>query len=96
MRKVRSSPKGAFSMQLQMEDQRPAGLVLNLTDKNLLQTEMTPFPHGFWRKLSGAGHLGSLANLVVHYIEKIGRCMFDFSDTARMNSRLHMGVPFPA
>ena len=51
-------------------------------------------PSRLWRKLSGAGPVGSLANCVVHITEKVGRCVFDFSDTVRMNSRLHLGVPF--
>ncbi len=80
----------------EVKHQRPTVLfVLHLTE-NLLQTEITPFPHGRWRKLSGAGHLGSLANSVVHITEKVGRCVFDFSDAVRMNSRLHLGVPFKA
>ena len=70
--------------------------MLNLTDKNLPQTEMTPFTYGFWRRVSGAGHSGSLTDFVAHYIKKTGSRTFDLSDTPRMNSRLHMGVPLPA
>ena len=83
---------------IQFHSQHPAPLASlnsNLTE-NLPQTEMTPFTYGFWRRVSGACHPGSLTDFVTHYIKKIGSRSFNFSDTPRMDSRLHMGVPLPA
>ena len=57
---------------------------------------MAPFTYGFWRRVSGPGHSGSLTNLVAHSIKKTRSRTFDLSDTPRMNTPLHLGVPFPA
>ena len=69
-----------------------AGLNSNLTE-NLSQTEIAAFTYSFWRRVSGAGHPGSLTDFITHYVKKIRSCSFNFSDTPRMNSRLHMGIP---
>jgi hypothetical protein len=58
-----------FSIQFHSQHPAPlASLNSNLTE-NLPQTEMTPFTYGFWRRVSGAGHPGSLTDFVTHYIK---------------------------